>query len=373
MRTLKADELRRICPVKWHKDIPKNGISLGVADIDFEGPGGVIPYIKSNLKNDFLFYQDQQGLPKTITSIIKFLSHKNITAYPANIQVIEGTMMGISIVMKWISRIDGDVAVLGPIYEPIHRHATTEGNQIKWIGMTDNQPDMDELQEKVNQDTKMIVLCNPNNPTGHVYKYEELKLIRDLCLDYDVYIFSDELYEPLTEGNHISVASVDGLQERSILLYGFSKAYGLAGLRSGFMFLGPSYENIRYIASQQMVSPSPITSLVAEYALTSSEVSRWVSDFWVEVKDRTNFASEYLQDKNIDCPKPEGSFFIFPKFEGINDEKFADSLLKEKGVQVVPGSRFGPMGESHLRINCATSEERLEEGLSRISGHFLEK
>jgi aspartate/methionine/tyrosine aminotransferase len=98
-----------------------------------------------------------------------------------------------------------------------------------------------------------------------------------------------------------------------------------------------------------------------------------VSDFWNEVRNRTNFASEYLQDRNIECPKPEGSFFIFPKFEEINDEKFTESLLKEKGVQVVPGSRFGPMGKSHLRINCATSEERLEKGLSRICEHFLEK
>ena len=115
------DELRRICPVKWHKDVPANGISLGVADVDFQGPDGVIDFIKDNLDESFSFYQDQSGLDLAINSIVSYFDKRGKTTTQKNLQVIPGTILGIYAAMKYASRRDGDILCVGPIYEPIIR------------------------------------------------------------------------------------------------------------------------------------------------------------------------------------------------------------------------------------------------------------
>lgn len=355
-----------MAPLKWHKHIPEGGISLGVADIDFEGPPGTVDYLKSKLTDDFSFYQAQSGLPSTISSVKDFLFKKKIPVNETSIQIIEGTMMGISIAMRWISKVEGNILVANPIYEPIHRHGSDHGNSVTWTRLTPHGLDIDDLHSKISSRTKMIVFCNPSNPTGHVYTKEELKVIRDLVLDHDLYVFCDELYEPLQFGvGHRSIASFSDITDRCLLLYGFSKAYGLAGYRAGFMYIGPEIEDIKFMANQQMVSPSPIASLVTEYALTSTAVASWVEEFVNQMKLNTEFAVELLKEHGIDCHVPNGCFFVFPHI-GIDDTEFESYLLDKYGVQIVAGSRFGPAGKNYIRINCATSKERLKEGIMLI-------
>ena len=175
MRLLEIEELKKSCPLKWHHEIPPNGISLGIADVDFEGPNGIIDFIKSNLSNDFSFYQNQSGLEPALTAASQFLNNqKRVESSLENIQIIEGTMMGIFTAMKWISEYEGELAILNPVYEPIHRHATDNKNKINWVQFTEEGLDLDQLADSVNKNTKMIVMCNPVNPTGHVFDKSRL-------------------------------------------------------------------------------------------------------------------------------------------------------------------------------------------------------
>ncbi len=360
--------LREICPLKWHDDIPEGGSALGIADIDFKGPDGISEFIADRL-GDFDNYQAHEGLPSALVSARRFLSSMGVPDLgKEDIQVIPGTMLGIYVSMKWASMHKGEIVMTNPIYPPIHFHATGAGNQISWVGSSDDgRVDLTALSESVGSSTKMLAINNPNNPNGQVYTMDELKTIRDLAVDFDFTVFSDELYEPLNfTGKHISMGSLEGMQERTISLFGFSKAYGLAGYRSGFMsILHPELDKIKEVVEHLLVSPSPFASLALEYALDDKRARVWRQVFRDKMAENTEYAWKLFTENGFECFKPEGCFFVFPKVTDDDDEKFVEQLLK-KGTQVVPGSLFGPEGRGHVRVNCATSRERLEVGVERI-------
>jgi aspartate/methionine/tyrosine aminotransferase len=367
VEVLSDDELKVVAPVKWHEKIPPNGISLGIADVDFKGPEGIVQFLRDSLQGDFSFYQDQSGLDVAINAVQRFFNNRGVTAEKENIQIIPGTMLGIYAAMKWVSRRDGKVVCLGPIYEPIHRHATDVGNEIAWVPIADQKLDLDQLGKTIDDNTKMIALCNPTNPIGHVFSEIELKAIRDYVVDLDIACFSDELYEPLVfSKKHIPMQTLPGMEDRTISLYGFSKAYGLAGYRSGFMYFGSQVsEEVKGIINSQLVSPSPIASFVCQFALEDPQAQRWVNEFKNLMEHNTRIAARMFQDEGYSCDIPSGCFFIFPNIR-VSDEPFVEHLLSSQGIQVVPGSHFGPTGENHIRINCGTSEVRLLEALQRI-------
>ncbi len=367
IKLLSKSDLRKQCPLKWHDKIPENGISFGVADVDFEGPQGINQYIKSKLDDSFSFYQSQIGIEYAFNAIENYFLDKSIKVVKSNLQIIPGTMLGIYAAMKWASRRDGNVLCVGPIYEPIHRHATDNGNYIEWVNIDDNKLNIDSLNNAVNKNTKMIAICNPTNPIGYTYSKSDLKGIRDIIVDNNLVCFSDELYEPLMfSKSQTSVLSVDGLKERSICLYGFSKAYGLAGYRSGFIHAGDDLiEEIRGITNSILVSPSPLASIVCDFALSNESSKAWVAEFKELMKNNTRVASEYFTDAGFNCHTPDSCFFVFPNI-GTDDTMFVPKLLENKGVQVVEGSHFGPSGSNHIRVNCATSQKRLIEGIDLI-------
>ncbi|MCY3410814.1 MAG: pyridoxal phosphate-dependent aminotransferase [Candidatus Heimdallarchaeota archaeon] len=371
MRILEPNRLKQVAPVKWHDRIPEGGISLGVADVDYEGPEGITEFIKNRLTDDFSFYQHQRGLPDTLNNIMDFLSTINIQAEAHNVQVIPGTMMGIYAGMKYASRREGKVIYAGPLYEPIHRHGKDTGNDIEFVPIEyEGGLNHEKMTTACDSNTKMIAINNPSNPNGYVYTKSDLKLIRDLCVDNDLVLFADELYQPLvfdrSKHKHISPITMDGLEERTIALYGFSKAYGLAGYRSGFMYIGDMVsEEVHNIITAQMVSISPISSIVCDFALTTPQSRTWVEEFRQLMEDRTAFATRKFHDAGYDCVLPDSCFFIYPDI-GSDDVKFSETLLDKRGIQVVPGSVFGPTGVNHLRINCATSEELIDTALDIV-------
>ncbi len=367
MKVLSIEKLREFCPLKWHEKIPADGIGLGIADIDFEGPLGIADFIRAKLKDEFAYYQPREGMRHTLGIVKEFIDKKGL--HDAIVQIIPGTMIGIYAVMKYASQLSGKVAIINPIYPPIHFHASSENNEIQWIPLDDSyQWDHERIMEAIDKDTKMIAFANPNNPTGTVPSMSDLKLVRDLCIDYNIICFSDELYEPLAfRKEHVSIGSLEGMHDRTVSLYGFSKAYGLAGYRSGFMSIQlTNPKPMQEIVEHLLVSPSPVTSFVAEFALTNPLVQEWVASFKQVINQTTVLASKVFEDAGYSCPLPDGSFFVFPDLELKNDLKCCEDLLVSKGVEVVHGSRFGPDGAGKIRVNCATSTERLSEGIDRI-------
>ncbi|MHA2279259.1 MAG: pyridoxal phosphate-dependent aminotransferase [Candidatus Kariarchaeaceae archaeon] len=313
---LSIENLRKFCPLKWHQEIPDDGIAMGMADIDFKGPDGLIEFLKSRLDENFSFYGHYEGLQSAI----------NVG------QIIPGTMIGIYAVMEWASRKLGNVAIINPIYPPIHKHAKETGNNIKWINLDIKDSwhlDPEKLKENINSDTKLLVLNNPNNPTGTVFNEKDIKLISDLAEDFNFTCFVDELYYPLIfqNNNHVSLASLTGFHDRIISLHGFSKTYGLAGWRSGFLFIDhPDLKEIKYIIEQLLVSPPPIASSVMEFALNEQTVKEWQISFNKQIEFNTNMAVNLLNNSDIECIIPEGTFFVFPNIKR-NDIIFRNTLL----------------------------------------------
>jgi aspartate/methionine/tyrosine aminotransferase len=356
--------------LKWHKDIPDNGVGMGIADIDFKGPNGLVSFLLKNLKDDYSSYGPFEGMKSVIEIGKHFLeSNSVLNVHPEQIQIIPGTMIGIYAIMEWISRKPGKVTIINPIYPPIYRHASQTGNKIDWVDLNINNNwrlDHESLKGKVGRHTKLIVFNNPNNPTGTVYKKDDLQLIADLAQEFKIPCFVDELYYPLIfNENFIHFGSL-GLEEGFISLHGFSKSYGFAGWRSGFMHIShPEFKEIKYIIEQLIVSPSPVTSLTMAYALTSSIVKSWQKSFQARIFENVKRAVDLFTQGGIECVVPEGGFFVFPKIN-VDDGKFKEYLLKKFGIEVVAGSEFGPAGKRFIRVNCATSQERVELGINKI-------
>lgn len=369
LEVLSIEDLRIFCPLKWHERVPDDGVGMAIADIDFKGPQGLVTFLKTRLQDDFSYYGQFEGMKSVVAVGKLFLKSKNIAnVRDEYIQIIPGTMMGIFATMEWISRKPGNITIINPIYPPIHTHAKNCGNNINWVDLkAENnwQLDHEVLKEKIDVETKLLVFNNPNNPTGTVFKPSDLRLIADLSNDYGFPCFVDELYDPLVFTNdYTSFASLE-TKNGSITLRGFSKSYGLAGWRSGFMYIThPDFEEIKYIIEQLIVSPSPVTSLTMEYALTSPVVKAWQDKFKEQIMINVKRAVALFNQEDIECVLPQGCFFVFPKL-GVNDEDFSEFLLK-RGVEVVPGSKFGPAGKGYVRVNCATSLERIEKGIEKI-------
>lgn len=360
-------KLREVCPLKWHSNIPKGGSALGIADIDFAGPRGIAEYLKARLNDDMGFYQQKEGTPRVLERASDYLRALGSKfAQPNKLQITPGTMMGIYSVMHWIRRTPGHIVMTNPIYPPIHFHASYEGNRIEWLNIKTGF-DHEVVKEKVSKDTKLFAINNPNNPTGYLYSKEDLALIGDLATDYDFICFSDELYEPLSFSEFHPASSVPALEGRTISLYGVSKAYGLAGFRAGLLLIDlPELSQIKEVVEHLMVSPSPITSHVLEFALSHENSITWKKSFQKRMHQTTDHAYNFLQEAGYSTYQPEGCFFVFPDLQIPNSEDFSQALLKDKGVEVVAGSKFGPAGEGHVRINCSTSIERLDQGLEKI-------
>ncbi len=370
MEVLSESRLREINPLKWHSRIPEGGFAFGIADIDFQGPKGLADFLRSNLTDDFTYYQPKQGSPKARELVKQFmedLGHSNVNL--TDIQILPGTMLGIYSVMEWASRREGEVLILDPIYPPYHYHATFRGNKIYWSPFKENGSiDEEQLKNNCNKNTKLFAINNPNNPTGHILTESEIRLIRDLATEFDFYIVVDELYQQLVVSQGFqSLGSVDGLEDKVFTINGFSKANGLAGFRSGFI-VTPSKESveIQEIVSQTIVTPSPTSSLVAEFALTDQHLKAWTKDFANTTLKTSRFVAEKFNKEGYNCPNPSVGFFAFPDLGILEDEMFAGKLLETKGVEVVPGSQFGMHGSGKIRINCATSIQRLDDGTNRI-------
>ncbi|MEE9594495.1 MAG: aminotransferase class I/II-fold pyridoxal phosphate-dependent enzyme, partial [Candidatus Hydrothermarchaeales archaeon] len=232
-----------------------------------------------------------------------------------------------------------------------------------------------DVQERITDKTKAVILNSPNNPTGAVLDREELKGIADLCVDHDLVAISDEIYEKIIYGGeHVSIASLPGMQERTITINGFSKAYSMTGWRLGYA-AGPQ-EIIQAMNRVQAHSVSCATSFVQKagvVALTDSQdiVSKMVKEF----RDRRDALMGMLREmEGVSCVEPKGAFYVFPNFAHYGEDSFelADFLLEEAGVAVIPGAAFGERGEGYQRLSYATSMENINRAMERIK-KVLEK
>jgi aspartate aminotransferase len=229
-----------------------------------------------------------------------------------------------------------------------------------------------DLEEYITDKTRLIVVNSPGNPTGAVYDRQTLKNIADLAIDHDLLVLSDEIYEKIIyDKEHVSIGSMEGMQDRTITVNGFSKAYAMTGWRLGYVCARPDiFENMLKIQSHSISNTTTFVQYGGVAALKGPQepLAEMVDKF----KARRSLLIEELYGMGIKCQVPDGAFYAFADVSEFGDgDKVAERLLMEAHVAVTAGSAFGESGRNFIRLSYATSQDRIKEGLARIEDALI--
>lgn len=350
----------------------KNVISLGVGEPDFDTPWHVREEGIYSLEKGRTFYTSNAGLQELKEEICKYLKRRFSLSYiDKQILVTVGGSEAIDVGLRAMLNPGDEVIIPEPCfvaYLPCVKMAGGVPVRLPLEEKDGFKLTKKKLLSAITDKTKIVILPFPNNPTGAVMTAEELQIIADIIKERDLFVLSDEIYSELTyEKNHVSIASLPGMAERTIVINGFSKSYAMTGWRIGYA-AGPE-EIIKQMIKihQYVIMCAPTTSQYAAVeALRNgdSDIARMRESY----DARRRFLVKELNDMGIPCAMPQGAFYVFPNISrfGMNSEEFATKLLNQEGVAVVPGSAFGSSGDGFLRISYAYSIESLKVALEKI-------
>lgn len=351
----------------------KDAISLGVGEPDFDTPWSIREEGIYSLERGRTFYTSNAGLKELREEICHYLKRKYDLNYRLNqVLVTVGGSEAIDIGLRAMVNPGEEVIIPQPSYVSYLPCAVLadavpvtinlkEENQFKLTA--------EELRAAITEKTKVLILPFPNNPTGAIMNREELEEIAKVIIEKDIFVISDEIYSELTyDGKHVSIASIPGMEDRTIVINGFSKAFAMTGWRLGYA-VGP--ENI--IAQMTKIHQFAIMCAPTNSQFAAVEALRNCDsdvEKMVEAYDqRRRFLLHAFKEMGLDCFEPFGAFYVFPSIKkfGMTSDEFATRLLKEEKVAVVPGTAFGDCGEGFLRISYAYSIDNLKVALERIS------
>lgn len=352
----------------------KEVISLGIGEPDFDTPAHISEAMFAATRKGATHYTANKGIEELREAIAEKLKKDNDVVYDieeiiTTVGVAEGVFVALSAYLdpgdevlvpdpSWLNyshipTLNGAVSVLYPL-----------------VAENDFQIDVNELEKRVTEKTKIVVVLDPSNPTGGILRKETLEKVAEFAVKHDLLVISDEIYEKLIyDGNkHYSIAALPGMRERTIILNGFAKAYAMTGWRLG------------YIAAPEALIP-PMAKLHAYLLANASSMVQWggvaalkgtqepVAEMVEEFRKRRDFMVKAINDiKGLSCPNPGGAFYLFVdvKGTGMTGEEFSDYILHEAGVAVVPGTAFGKRATHEVRVSYATSMERLQKAVSKI-------
>ena len=383
MRNFLSDTITNIKPSGIRKffDIVsemQDAISLGVGEPDFDTPWFIRDEGIYSLEKGKTFYTSNAGLKDLRQEIANYIKRtQNVNYNPDNeIIVTVGGSEAIDIGLRAVINPGDEVIIPQPSYvsyEPCAILAGAKPVIIELKAENDFRLKPDELLNTITDKTKVLILPFPNNPTGAIMEKSDLETIAKIIIEKDLLVMSDEIYSELTyKDKHISIASLDGMQERTILINGFSKAYAMTGWRLGYA-CGPK-EIIQQMTKihQFAIMCAPTTSQYAAVeALRKGDDA--VAEMRKSYNQRRRFLMNAFKEMGLDCFEPFGAFYVFPCIKEFNmtSEEFATRLLKEEKVAVVPGTAFGNCGEGFLRISYAYSLDNLKIAIERIK-NFIE-
>lgn len=350
-------------------------ISLGVGEPDFDTPWHIREEGIYSLEKGRTFYTSNSGLMELRKEINNYLIRKcNVSYDPAReIILTVGGSEAIDIALRAMLDPGDEVLIPQPSYvsyEPCTILADGVPVIINLKEENEFRLTKQEILDHLTEKTKVLILPFPNNPTGSVLRRKDLEEIAEVCIEHDIFVLSDEIYSELTYGDakHVSIASIPGMKERTILINGFSKAYAMTGWRLGYA-CGPA------VVIGQMVKIHQFAIMCAPTASQYAAIEALKNgDEDVEMMRRSydqrrRFLIKTFRDMGLECFEPFGAFYIFPSIKslGMTSDEFATELLKEEKVAVVPGTAFGDCGEGFLRISYAYSLEELKEATGRIA------
>ena len=356
-----------------------DAISLGVGEPDFDTPWHIRDEGIYSLEKGRTFYTSNAGLKELKIEISKFLDRRYGLKYNYNIEILitVGGSEAIDIAMRAMLDPGDEVLIPQPSYVsyvPCAVLANGTPVPIELKAENDFRLTAEQLEAAITPKSKLLVLPFPNNPTGAVMEKKDLEAIAEVIEKYDLFVLSDEIYSELTYlENHVSIASLPGMWERTIVINGFSKSHAMTGWRLGYA-CGPS-EIIQQMLKihQFAIMCAPTTSQYAAVA-AMRDGDKDVEMMREEYNQRRRFLMHRFEEMGLECFEPFGAFYVFPciKEFGMTSDEFATELLKSKKVAVVPGTAFGDSGEGFLRISYAYSIDDLKAALERIEEFITE-
>ena len=349
-----------------------NVISLGVGEPDFDTPWHVREEGIYSLEKGRTFYTGNSGLLELREEIGRYLDRRFGLSYSADeILVTVGGSEAIDIGFRTMLDPGDEVIIPEPCYVSYLPCVKLAGGVPVRLPLEEKDQfklTKEKLLSAITDKTKILVLPFPNNPTGAILNREELQIIADIVKEHDLFVMSDEIYSELNyDGGHVSIASIPGMRERTIVINGFSKSYAMTGWRLGYA-AGPKEIMKQMLKIHQFVIMcAPTTSQYAaiEALRNGDEDVRRMRESYDE---RRRFLVNALNEMGLPCFEPKGAFYVFPNISayGMTSEEFARRLLEQERVAVVPGTAFGECGEGFLRISYAYSIDNLKKALDKI-------
>ncbi len=357
----------------------EDAISLGVGEPDFDTPWHIRDEGIYSLEKGRTFYTSNSGLKELRNEIANYMKRtQGITYDPAHeIIITVGGSEAIDLAFRAMINPGDEVLIPQPSYvsyEPCAILADAVPVIIELKEEDEFRLTAQQLRNAITDKTKILVLPFPNNPTGAIMEKKDLEEIAEVIREKDLYVVSDEIYGELTyKDKHVSIASLPGMQERTILINGFSKAYAMTGWRLGYGCAPKAIMEQMIKIHQFAIMCAPTTSQYAAVeALRNGDDD--VKGMRESYNQRRRFLMHAFAKMGLQCFEPYGAFYVFPciKEFGLSSEEFAERLLREEKVAVVPGTAFGDCGEGFLRISYAYSLENLKIALEKIE-KFVER
>lgn len=348
-------------------------ISLGVGEPDFDTPWHIREEGIYSLEKGNTFYTANSGLKDLRIAVAKFLKRKYNLEYEAleETLITVGGSEAIDLALRVLVTKGDEVIIPEPSYVAYVPCTLLTGATPVIIPLSEKNQfrlTKEELLDYITDKTKVLILPFPNNPTGAIMSQKDIEDIAAVCIEKDIFVISDEIYSELVyDAKHVSIASIDGMKDRTIVINGFSKAYSMTGWRLGYA-CGPT-NVIKQMTKihQYCIMCAPTTSQFAAIEALSNG-DKDIEEMREAYNQRRRYVLNRLKEMGIYCFEPKGAFYVFPNISkfGYSSEEFAKKLLLDEKVVVVPGTAFGDSGEGFLRISYAYSLDDLKKALDRI-------
>ncbi|MBO6245866.1 MAG: aminotransferase class I/II-fold pyridoxal phosphate-dependent enzyme [Anaerovibrio sp.] len=353
-------------------------ISLGVGEPDFVTPWSIRESCVYGLEQGYTSYTANRGLMELREEICFMHKRRFELDYnpKTDVLVTVGVSEALDIAMRTILSPGDEILIPEPCYVSYKACATLAGGipvPVPAKAENDFRITPADLEPHVSPKTKALLIGYPNNPTGAILSKEDLEAIARFAIKHDLIVISDEIYGDLTYGDakHVCFAGLPEMKDRTILLNGFSKAYAMTGWRIGYALSNPDIIAAMTKIHQYTMLCAPITAQIAAVeALRHGE--KYMRKMVSEYDKRRRLIYDGLQKAGLKCFEPKGAFYIFPDITstGLSSEEFAEKILMQEHVALVPGNAFGECGEGFVRCSYATSIEQISEALARIE-HFV--
>jgi Aspartate/tyrosine/aromatic aminotransferase len=351
----------------------KDAISLGVGEPDFETPWHIREEGIHSLEQGRTFYSSNAGLMELRNAISDKVREEHGISYHAKeeVMVTVGGSEAIDLAMRVILTPGDEVLIPEPCYVsylPCAKMAYGIPVPIQLEEKDEFRLTPEKLEKAITEKTKLLILPFPNNPTGGIMEERDLEAIVPIILKHDLYVLTDEIYSALSyKGKHHSIIEFPGMRERTVYINGFSKAYAMTGWRLGYACAEERILKQMLKLHQFAIMCAPTTSQYsAVEALRNGDAD--VRKMREAYDERRRFLVYHLRKMGLDCFEPYGAFYVFPSIRkfGLSSEEFAEKLLKEEKVAVVPGNAFGASGEGFIRISYAYSLDNLKKAMERM-------